>query len=71
MNSLNGRIEDKRQGKIYEVRGFDLPRTFVDLAWSDNDTLVFDQRMQPHHAVHYAISVRQKKLVVAAPFNDE
>lgn len=63
-------IEDKGQGKIYEVRGFDFSRPFANLAWSDKDTLVFDQWMQPHHGVHYAFNMRQKKLVAAAPYRD-
>ncbi len=63
-------IEDRRQEKIYEVRGFDFPRPFTDLAWSDKDTLVFDQWTQPNYAVHYALNVRQKKLVAAAPFRE-
>ncbi len=61
-------VEDKRQGKIYEVRGFDFPRPFADLAWSGNDTLVFDQWMQPRTGVHYAINVRQGKIIAAASF---
>lgn len=63
-------VEDKRQGKIYEVRGFDFPRPFADLAWKDNDTLVFDQWMQPRYAVHYAIDVMQRKLIAAASFGE-
>lgn len=61
-------VEDKRAGKIYEVRGFDFPRPFAALAWSGNDTLVFDQWMQPRTGVHYAINVRQGKLTAAASF---
>lgn len=61
-------VEDKRQGKIYEVRGFDFPRPFADLAWTNETTLIFDQRMQPRYAVHYAINVRQGKLVAAGSF---
>lgn len=61
-------IEDKRSGKIYEVRGFDFPRPFTDLVWRGDNTLVFDQWMQPHYAVHYEINVAQGKLVVAATF---
>lgn len=61
-------VEDKRQGKIYEVRGFDFPRPFADLAWTNETTLVFDQWMQPRSAAHYAIDVRQRKLISAASF---
>jgi hypothetical protein len=64
-------IEHQRLGKIYEVRGFDFPRPFADLAWRDNHTLVFDQWMQPHYAVHYALNMQHKKLVAAAPFRDD
>lgn len=61
-------IEDKRKGKTYEVRGFDFPRPFTDFAWRGNDTLIFDQWMQPHYAVHYEINVRRGKLVAATSF---
>jgi hypothetical protein len=61
-------VEDKREGKLYEVRGFDFPRPFADLIWSGNDTLVFDQWMQPRKGVHYAVNVRQGKLTAAASF---
>lgn len=61
-------IEDKRLGKIYEVSGFDFPRPFADLAWKDNNTLVFDQWMQPHYLVHYALNIQQRKLVAAESF---
>ncbi len=64
-------IENKRQGKIYEVRGFDFPRPFANLAWRDNNTLVFDQWMQPHHSVHYALDMQQQRLIAAAPFRDQ
>lgn len=61
-------IEDRRRGKIYEVRGYDFPRPFTDFAWRGNDTLIFDQWMQPHYAVHYEIDVRRGKLVAATSF---
>ncbi|HEX8144121.1 MAG TPA: hypothetical protein VF553_16085 [Pyrinomonadaceae bacterium] len=61
-------IEDRRSGKIYEVRGFDFPRPFTDLAWRGNRTLVFDQWMQPHYAVHYELGLGRGKLIAAAPF---
>jgi len=61
-------IEDKRKGKTYEVRGFDFPRPFTDLAWRGSHTLVFDQWMQPHYAVHYEINLRRSSLTAAAPF---
>jgi hypothetical protein len=61
-------IQDRRRGKIYEVRGYEFPRPFADLAWTNETTLIFDQWMQPHYAVHYAIDVRRRKLVAAASF---
>lgn len=61
-------IEDKRKGKIYEVRGFDFPRPFTNLAWKNNSTLVFDQWMQPRYAVHYEINAARGKLVAAGSF---
>jgi hypothetical protein len=50
------------------VRGFDFPRPFTDLAWRGNRTLVFDQWMQPHYAVHYELGLGRGKLIAAAPF---
>ena len=59
-------IEDTKGKKIYEVKGFDFPRPFTDLAWSGNTTLVFDQWMQPQSGTHYGIDVRSRRLIAAA-----
>ncbi len=63
-------VEDKRQRKIYELKGFDFPRPFADLAWSNNNTLIFDQWMQPHSGVHYGVDVSRNKLIAAATFSE-
>lgn len=62
-------VEDKRQGKIYELKGYEFPRPFANLAWSNNNTLVFDQWMQPHSGVHYGVDVSRNKLIAASTFS--
>lgn len=59
--------------KRYELQASSfLPgRPFSDLVWIAGEILVFDQWTQPHHGVHYAIDVREKKLILASPFPDE
>ena len=61
-----------KTGKIFEIKG--LPsewRDFSDLAWSNNQTLMFDRWVQPHYGNHYAVNVVQKRLTEAAGFPDE
>lgn len=63
---------ERRTGKVYEVRGLPLPhRPFSDLVWLDGRTLVFDRWSQPHYGIHYVVSVRRKRLVMASAFPDE
>lgn len=63
---------DRATGKVYEVRGLPLPyRPFSNLSWVNNRTLVFDRWSQPHYGIHYAVNVREKRLVIAAAFPDE
>ena len=63
---------EKATGKVYEVRGLPLPhRPFSNLSLVNNRTLVFDRWSQPHYGIHYAVDVREKKLVTAAAFPDE
>ncbi|HEX6622236.1 MAG TPA: hypothetical protein VF064_00895 [Pyrinomonadaceae bacterium] len=65
-------FEEKRTGRIYEIRGLPLAhRPFSDLVWANNRTLVFDRWSQPHYGMHYAVDVKKKRLTVAAPFPDE
>ena len=72
--SLSFRIYfvERATGKVYEVRGLPLPhRPYSNLSWSNNRTLLFDRWSQPHYGVHYAVNVREKRLVIAAAFPDE
>src|SRR2546422_2293192 len=65
-------VAERKTGKIFEARGLPLEwRPFSDLGWKDNQTLVFDRWSQPHFGVHYALNVRSKNLVSAAPFADK
>ena len=62
-------VTDRKTAKVFEVRGLPMEwRPFSDLAWQDNQTLVFDRWSQPHHGVHYQINVKLKKLIRAVPF---
>jgi hypothetical protein len=64
-------VTDRRTGKVFEIRGLPMEwRPFSDLAWMDNQTLIFDRWSQPHYGVHYQINVKQMKLIKAAPFPD-
>src|SRR2546428_7142017 len=64
-------VTERKTRKVFEARGLPLEwRPFSDLAWKDNQTLVFDRWSQPHYGVHYALNVRSKSLVRARPFAD-
>jgi len=65
-------VAERKTGRIFEIRGLPLEwRPFSDLVWENNHTLVFDRWSQPHYGVHYAVDVKTKRLVMAAPFPDE
>jgi hypothetical protein len=66
-------FEDSSAGKVYEIQmpSFLPGRPFSSLVWVTDEVLVFDQWTQPHHGVHYAVNVREKKLVLASPFPDQ
>lgn len=58
--------------KVYEVRCLPLPyRPFSNLSFVNNRMLVFDRWSQPHYGIHYAVNVREKRLVTAGAFPDE
>jgi hypothetical protein len=65
-------FEDSSVGKVYEIQmpSFLPGRPFSSLVWVTDEILVFDQWTQPHHGVHYAVNVREKKLILASPFPD-
>ena len=65
-------IKNLKNGKTFEIKGLPFEwRFFSDLAWTDNQTLMFDRWVEPHYATHYAVNVVSKKLLDAAPFPDE
>ncbi len=65
-------VAERKTRKIFEARGLPLEwRPFSDVAWKNNQTLVFDRWSQPHYGVHYALNVRSKSLVSATPFADK
>lgn len=72
-DSLGHRIyfSERATGKTYELTGLPLPhRPFSKLVWLNNRTLVFDRWSQPHYGIHYAVDVKQKKVVIASAFPD-
>jgi hypothetical protein len=65
-------VKDLKSGKIFEIKGLPFEwRDFSDLAWADNQTLMFDRWVQPRYGNHYAVNVVQRKLTEAAPFPDK
>lgn len=65
-------VSDRTTGKVFEIKGLPMEwRPFSDLAWVNNQTLVFDRWSQPHYGVHYEINVKLKKLIRAVPFPDK
>ena len=65
-------VSDRTTGKVFEIRGLPMEwRPFSDLAWANNQTLVFDRWSQPHYGVHYEVNVKLKKLIRAVPFPDK
>jgi hypothetical protein len=64
-------FKNLKSGKIFELKGLPFGwRDFSDLAWSNNQTLMFDRWTQPRYGNHYAVNVVKKKLTEAAPFPD-
>lgn len=64
-------VYDKAADKFYEIRGFDFPRPFEDLKWTDNDTLQFDQWVNPTRGGRYRVNVKTGKLVAAGYVEDK
>lgn len=51
--------------KFYEIRGFDFPRPFDDLIWINDDTLQFDQWVNPQRGGRYQVNLKTEKIVAA------
>jgi hypothetical protein len=65
-------VKDLKTGKIFELKGLPFGwRDFSDLAWANNQILMFDRWVQPHYGNHYAFNVIKKKLSDVVPFPDE
>jgi hypothetical protein len=65
-------FEVTASGDTFEILGLPLPgRPFSGLVWVTDDILVFDRWSQPHYGLHYAVDVRARSLLLAAPFPDE
>ena len=65
-------VSDRTAGKVFEIKGLPMEwRPFSDLAWMNNQTLLFDRWSQPHYGVHYEVNVKLKKLIRAVPFPDK
>ena len=66
-------FKELETGHIYEIQApsFSPARPFSGPVWITSDILIFDQWSQPHYGVHYAVDVRDKKLILASPFTDQ
>ena len=61
--------EDIKTNRIYEIQGLPLRwRPFSDLVWITDDILIFDRWSNPDYGIHYAVNVREKRLLLASPF---
>lgn len=58
-------INDSATDKFYEIRGFDFPRSFDELKWIGEDTLEFEQWVNPHNGGRYRVNVQTGKVVAA------
>ncbi|HEY0049583.1 MAG TPA: hypothetical protein VGB68_09880 [Pyrinomonadaceae bacterium] len=58
-------VYEKSSGKFYELRGFDFPRPFVELKWTSDDVLQFEQWVNPTNGGRYAINVKRGEIVSA------
>jgi len=66
-------LENLKTNEIYQfyAPSFLSSRPFQDLVWLSDHIIIFDQWTQPHHGVHFAINVREGKLILASPFPDK
>lgn len=58
-------VYEKASDKFYEIRGFAFPRPFEDLKWTDNDTLQFDQWVNPTRGGRYRVNLKTGKVIAA------
>ncbi len=66
-------VEDIQASQTYEIQTTCfLPwRPFSSFVWLTDDILVFDQWATPHFGHHYAVDMREGRLVLASPFPDQ
>ena len=65
-------VVERGTERVFEICGLPLEwRPFSNFTWADNQTLMFDRWSQPHYGVHYAVNVKSRKLLIAAPFPDK
>ncbi len=63
-------FEERRTGKVYEIQNIPLPfRPLENLAWANNNTLVFDRPSSPQYGTHYSVNAQQKRMTLAASFD--
>jgi len=58
-------INDSATDKFYEIRVFDFPRPFDELKWIGDDTLEFEQWVNPHNGGRYRVNLKTGKVVAA------
>lgn len=58
-------VHNSASDKFYEIRGFDFPRPFDRLKWIGDDTLEFEQWVNPHNGGRYQVNLKTGKVVAA------
>ncbi|MDQ3064457.1 MAG: hypothetical protein M3R14_16570 [Acidobacteriota bacterium] len=58
-------VHDSSTDKFYEICGFDFPRPFDNLIWINDDTLQFDQWINPQRGGRYQVNLKTGKIVAA------
>jgi hypothetical protein len=58
-------VYEKSSDRFYEIRGFDFPRPFVELKWTSDDVLQFEQWINPTSGGRYAVNLKTGKIVSA------
>lgn len=58
-------VNDSAANKFYEIRGFDFPRPFDRLKWIGEDTLEFEQWVNPSNGGRYQVNIQTGKVIAA------
>jgi hypothetical protein len=58
-------VYEKGSDKFYEIRGFDFPRPFDGLKWTNDDVLEFEQWINPTRGGRYRVNLKFGKIISA------